>query len=301
MNYGLAEALTGRSDAGDLLLEAEERGLFVTGFDSGGWFEVHSLVREVLLAELERRSPERLREQHARAARWLESMADGMAAIEHWLDAGEPREALRLLAAISMSRFDGGRADAIARIIARIPPEVSGADAASLMQYAWCRLPVDRIGFLDALAAAEAAVADRGHPEEQGRLGILRSMSAWLAGDWQACIDHALAGLEQLGDEALADPIGRFGWSLVAPRGRPRRTLERQRRGRRRRPGSRRQRRRPPARARSGARGGSRPRRTPARLAAGRCRCPPRRRARRDADAPHRARDRRGDRGARAR
>ena len=77
MNYGLAEALTGRSDAGDLLLEAEERGLFVTGFDSGGWFEVHSLVREVLLAELERRSPERLREQHARAARWLESMGDG--------------------------------------------------------------------------------------------------------------------------------------------------------------------------------------------------------------------------------
>ena len=77
MNYGLAEALTGRSDAGDLLLEAEERGLFVTGFDSGGWFEVHSLVRGVLLAELARRSPERLREQHTRAAQWFESMADG--------------------------------------------------------------------------------------------------------------------------------------------------------------------------------------------------------------------------------
>ena len=91
MNYGLAEALSGRSDAGDLLQEAEERGLFVTGFDSGGWFEVHSLVREVLLAELARRSPDRLREQHARAARWLESMGDRMAAIEHWLDAGEPR------------------------------------------------------------------------------------------------------------------------------------------------------------------------------------------------------------------
>ena len=162
MNYGLAEALTGRRDAGDLLLEAEERGLFVTGFDSGGWFEVHSLVRDVLLAELERRSPGRLREQHARAARWLESMGDGMAAIEHWLNAGEPAEALRLLAGISMSGFDVAGADAIDRIMARIPPEVWGADAASLVQFAWCRLLVDRDGFLDALAAVEGAVAERG-------------------------------------------------------------------------------------------------------------------------------------------
>ncbi len=169
MNYGLAEALSGRTDAGDLLQEAEERGLFVTGFDSGGWFEVHSLVREVLLAELERRSPERLREQHARAARWLESMADHMAAIEHWLDAGEPREALRLLATISLSRIDAGSdPDAIRRILERIPPEVSGADAASLVQYAWCHLRIDRAGFLDAVAAAEGALTDGSHSRGGG-------------------------------------------------------------------------------------------------------------------------------------
>ena len=41
-------------------------------------------------------------------------------------------------------------------------------------------------------------------------------MAAWLAGDWQACIDHALASLERLGSGALGDPIGRFGWSLVS-------------------------------------------------------------------------------------
>ena len=160
MNYGLAETLSGRSDAGDLLREAEERGLFVSGFDSGGWFKVHSLVREVLLAELERRSPDRLREQHARAAEWLESMADPMAAIEHWLDAGASREALRLLAAISVGRLEvGGNVDTIARTVDRIPPEVSGADAASLLEYAWCQLPLGRSGFLDAVAAAEGALS----------------------------------------------------------------------------------------------------------------------------------------------
>jgi LuxR family transcriptional regulator, maltose regulon positive regulatory protein len=215
MNYGLADALTGRSDAGDLLLEAEERGLFVTSFDPAGWYEVHSLVREMLLAELERRSPEQLREQHARAARWFESMDDGMAALGHWLEAGQPAEALRLLTATSLSLFDGGRVAAIDRIIGRIPPQVAGADAASMVRFAWCRLLVDRTGFLDALAAAEAAVTRQGAHEERGRLAILRSVSAWLAGDWQVCVDLALDGLVELGDAAMADPIGRFGWSLV--------------------------------------------------------------------------------------
>ena len=216
MNYGLAEALTGRCDAGDLLTEAEERGLFVSAFDSGGWFEVHSLVREVLLAELERRSPERLREQHARAARWLESMGAGMAAIEHWLDAGEPAEALRLLAGIAMSGFDVAGADAIERSLGRIPPEVWGEDATSLLRLAWCRLLVDRDGFLDALAAAEGAVADPGQAGHTASLDVLRSMSAWLSGDWQACIDRAAAALEPLNDETPVGPVGRFGWTLAS-------------------------------------------------------------------------------------
>src|SRR6478752_9514293 len=55
VNYSLAEALTGRPDAGDLLAEAERRGLFVTALESGGWFEVHALVRDMLRAELGRR------------------------------------------------------------------------------------------------------------------------------------------------------------------------------------------------------------------------------------------------------
>ena len=217
MNYGLAEALTRRSDAGDLLVEAEERGLFVQRFDAGGWFEVHGLVREVLLAELERRSPVRLREQHARAARWLEDMGEGMGAIEHWLDADEPAEALRLLAAISMTGFDTGCDGALDRIMERIPPEVAGASTASLVQLAWCRLLIDRAGFLSALAAVEESLAEQGDdPEDEGGICLLRSVAGWLTGDWQACIEHAGAGVERLGHPGPADPLGRFGRSLTA-------------------------------------------------------------------------------------
>ena len=55
-NWRLAVALTGRPDAGDLLLCAEERGMFVTRIGTGGWFAMHSLVRTVLMDDLARRS-----------------------------------------------------------------------------------------------------------------------------------------------------------------------------------------------------------------------------------------------------
>ena len=51
MNPALAAALTGRPDAGGLLLEAEARGLFVTRLGSSGWLEVHAVVRDELLAK----------------------------------------------------------------------------------------------------------------------------------------------------------------------------------------------------------------------------------------------------------
>ncbi|WP_243057937.1 LuxR C-terminal-related transcriptional regulator [Nocardioides sp. SR21] len=209
VNYGLAEALTARQDAGDLLEEARARGLFVTSLDAGGWFEVHGLVRDMLLAELERRSPETLREQHTRAARWFESMGDGPTAVEHWLAAGDARAALRLLSEIAIDLSESGRSGTIARVLDAVPAEVSSADPESLVLYAWCRLFVERAGFLDALAAAQSAM-------DGPRLLILAAAERFLAGDWPGCEALARQGLQGLGDRVWQDPIGRAGWSLVA-------------------------------------------------------------------------------------
>lgn len=208
VNYGLAEALTARQDAGDLLEEARARGLFVTSLDAGGWFEVHGLVRDMLLVELERRSPETLREQHSRAARWFESMGDGPTAIDHWLAAGDARSALRLLSEIALGLSESGRAGTIARVLDAIPADVSSADPESLVRYAWCRLFVDRAGFLDALAAARYA--------DGPQLTILTSAARFLAGDWPGCEAVARQAIHELGDQVWQDPIGRAGWSLVA-------------------------------------------------------------------------------------
>src|SRR5262249_59288266 len=69
VNPSLAKALTGRADAGGLLRQAEERGLFVTRLPAAGWFEIHSLVRAALVAELTDQAPARLADPPARPPR----------------------------------------------------------------------------------------------------------------------------------------------------------------------------------------------------------------------------------------
>ena len=99
VNPSLASAMTDRPDAGELLRTAEARGLFVTRRGVDGWFELHALVRGVLTADLASRAPDRLTELHTRAARWFEDADEVVVALDQWLLADRPRDALRLLSA----------------------------------------------------------------------------------------------------------------------------------------------------------------------------------------------------------
>ena len=108
---------------------------------------MHSLVRSVLLADLRRRSPARLAEQHARAARWFQDAGEVPTALEHWLQAGRPRDALRLLAVSHAELYDSGRVATIRRTIAGFPPSLGAADVESTIELAWCNLWVDHRRF----------------------------------------------------------------------------------------------------------------------------------------------------------
>jgi LuxR family maltose regulon positive regulatory protein len=214
---GLARALTGREDADRLLARAEARGLFVARLGPEGSFAVHSLVRSALLAELRRRSPTRLVEQHARAAQWFEDAGEIPAALEHWLLAGRRRDALRLLAIKHTELYDSGRETTIQRTIAALPRELATADVASMLEFAWCHLLVDRRGFLELVDQA-TWWADRSPPDEtlRARLTMLRSIAATVSGDWLEGKALAERAMGSLGDTWWRDPLGRFGWNMVA-------------------------------------------------------------------------------------
>jgi LuxR family transcriptional regulator, maltose regulon positive regulatory protein len=213
----LARALTGREDADRLLARAEARGLFVARLGPEGWFAVHSLVRSALLAELRRRSPRRLVEQHARAAQWFEDAGEIPAALEHWLLAGRGRDALRLLAIKHTELYDSGRETTIQRTIAALPRELATADVESMLEFAWCHMLVDRRGFLELVDQA-TWWADRSPPDEtlRARLTMLRSIAATVGGDWLEGKALAERAMGSLGDTWWRDPLGRFGWNMVA-------------------------------------------------------------------------------------
>jgi LuxR family maltose regulon positive regulatory protein len=217
-NRSLAVALTRRSDADELLAVAEQRGLFVTAVDRTGWYEIHTLARSALVAELTLRSPERLSAQHLRAARWFEEAEDIPLALTHLLLADRPLDALRLLATRQAELYDTSRESVIARTIEQIPIAVAASDLEAMLDYARCYMFVDRNRFLDAVEHVTWH-ADQAHslsPTVLARLAVVRAQAAFIAGDFEAGGAFARESTMLFGDDWWRDSCGRLTWNLVA-------------------------------------------------------------------------------------
>jgi LuxR family maltose regulon positive regulatory protein len=217
VSASLARALTGRQDAGALLVQAEARGLFVSRLGQVGWFELHALVRRALVAELEQNAPRRLAERHARAARWFQDAGETPRALSHWLAAGRPRDALGLLAATHAELYDSGREATVVRTIGAIPAEAAAADLDAMIEYTWCHLLVSRSRFTQ-LVEEMTWWAHRSAPGDvtRARLTMLQSMAATVGGEWDEGGRLARRGMAELGRSWWQDPLGRFGWNIVA-------------------------------------------------------------------------------------
>jgi len=72
LNASLCEAVTGRSDAQEVLLEIEQQGLFLNNIDhERRWFQFHGLFAQYLKEHLQRRSPGLYKRVHKQAAEWF--------------------------------------------------------------------------------------------------------------------------------------------------------------------------------------------------------------------------------------
>lgn len=213
----LAEALTDRGDAAECLSRAEARGLFVSRLGEGGWFELHPLARGALAADMAVRSPDRLAELHARAARWFEAADEVAFALEHWLAAGRQRDALRLLAAEHANLYDSGREATVRRTVSAFDTDFVTADLESMIEFAWCHLLVDRRRFLE-LVEELSWWADRStmDPTSAARVLMLQSMAATISGGWTEGGALARKAIKGFGESAWQDPLGRFAWNMVA-------------------------------------------------------------------------------------
>ncbi len=219
VSTSLAERLTEAADAGRLLSLAESRGLFVSRLGSSEWFELHALVRERLQAELLARSPDRVAELHTRAAMWFEQAGEVASAVDHWILAGQPRAALRLLAEKNTTLYDAGRQATIARALARLPAAADFGDLEAAIDLAWCSLLVDLDQFLREVDQARtwAEQMPEVAPTVRGRLTMLQSIAETIRGDWSSAGRLARQALSDFGDTGWSrDLLGRFGWNMIA-------------------------------------------------------------------------------------
>ena len=218
VNPDLATYLCGVPNARALLSEAEFRGLFVNRLGSGDWYEIHTLVRERLRAELLRRSPSRAAEMHARAARWFEEAGEVGLALDQWILAQEPREALRLLAAKVTALYDSGREATIVRTIARLPATIARGDLEAAIELAWSNLLVSSRIFLQAVERVSTwarHIPDLS-PMVRARLTMLQSIAATVQGDWSQGGDLARRAMSEQGEDWSSDLLGRFCWNMIA-------------------------------------------------------------------------------------
>ncbi|SDE27221.1 LuxR family transcriptional regulator, maltose regulon positive regulatory protein [Blastococcus fimeti] len=98
LSAGLAAALSGRPDAGEVLDSLEhDTSLVLSSGQSRSWYRMHPLLRSHLISDLRRRRPDLVLALHGRAADWFEARGAHVLALTHARQAGEPNRVGRLL------------------------------------------------------------------------------------------------------------------------------------------------------------------------------------------------------------
>jgi LuxR family maltose regulon positive regulatory protein len=121
VNGALCDAMTGNSDAEQMLAGLIRDGMFIvaTG-ERGGWYRIHDVFRELLQIELRRIFPDRVPVLHGRAALWFHDNGRPVEAIQHTLSAGEAALAADWLIEASLGLQRSGQMQTLIRLATEI-------------------------------------------------------------------------------------------------------------------------------------------------------------------------------------
>jgi len=171
VNVDLADLLTGRPGAEQILLDLEDANAFVESLDPGRtWFRYHHLVADFLRLELRRMLPDQVPVLHRRAAGWFTVQGQVTEAVRHTQAAGDWADAARLLADQSFSLMLDGQTQTMQALVRVFP---SGADHPELaLVRAMVDLAQGRLDQADAHLAVAEAHAGTAPPERRRRLGV---------------------------------------------------------------------------------------------------------------------------------
>jgi LuxR family transcriptional regulator, maltose regulon positive regulatory protein len=119
MTGPLCDAVLGRRDSAERLLELERSNLFVVAFDHhGGWYRYHHLFRDMLQSELRRLEPDQVAALNRRAAAWCERNGLPDLAIEYAFAAADLEHVSTLVGAHAFPFYRSGRVATVERWLA---------------------------------------------------------------------------------------------------------------------------------------------------------------------------------------
>lgn len=134
----LCNAVTGRSDAQDVLQLLERTGLFVRRLDlDGRWFEYHNLFGSFLAEQMMDRDAELATEVHRRAAEWLLQHGDLESTVRHALACGDVGLAADTLDEWCSSLVSSGMLITAERWCDRLPFDEIAARPSLMIKCAW--------------------------------------------------------------------------------------------------------------------------------------------------------------------
>jgi len=175
----LCAAVTGEANATEMLAALAATNLFLTPLDDeGDWYRFHTLFRELLHIELQRREPALAPTLHARAYAWHREHGNIEEAVEHALEAGAFIEAADLIESSWIWFYSHYRHATVLEWLRRIPAELVNDNAGLLLVKAWMLLFARRWEE----SAQVLAEAEQRAEEHQGPLpGGLGSIEAGVA------------------------------------------------------------------------------------------------------------------------
>ncbi|MGP8063624.1 MAG: hypothetical protein ACLP5O_13885 [Acidimicrobiales bacterium] len=136
LDADLCDAVSGRSDSGELLrsMEAELKFVVATGADRAA-YRYHPLLSEMLRSELTRRFPNEVQDLNRRAAAIFKDRGDIESAVRFLLAAGDVDETFSIVFVAAYRRHDVGDLPAVAAFINNFPIDLVSGSAFRMLTY----------------------------------------------------------------------------------------------------------------------------------------------------------------------
>lgn len=241
LDVELAAALSGREDAGAVLHELERTNGLVARLDGRGVrYRFHGLLRDYLLAELQRRGPAGVRRAHAAAAHWFAARGSALEALDHAAEADDRQLVRELVHDHGLDLVLEGSGGRLRRHLARCQSCThSGRDDEIDLIESLAALTDGDVVRADELLAGLGGVRPDGRPEQDHFRAQLERLARGLAALRHGHVDAARGlveapatsgdqGLRELGSMAaawahlaageadLADPLIREAQELAS-------------------------------------------------------------------------------------